>query len=145
MTPLSPNFTLEEMTVSQTAERKGLSNKPTPKVLAELTKTAAQMEKVKAILDGKPVLVNSAYRSPVVNKAVGGVGTSAHCYGYAVDFIAPKFGTPLEICHALKNAGLAMDQVIEEGTWVHVSFDPRMRGQYLTMRKGKYTAGLRRL
>ncbi len=145
MTPLSPNFTLEEMTVSQTAERRGLSNKPTPKVLAELKKTAARMEEVKSILGGLPVLINSAYRSPAVNMAVGGVPTSAHCFGYAVDFIAPKFGSPLAICHALKKAGIRMDQVIEEGTWVHISFDPLMRNQYLTMRKGKYSVGLRRL
>lgn len=137
MTNLSPHFTLSEMTVTST----GLDNQPTPAHLANLKVAAAGMEKVRAAL-GKPILVNSAYRSAAVNRRVGGVPTSAHCQGYAVDFRV-KGMTPLEICRALVKAGVKFDQLIEEGAWTHVSFDPRMRGQVLTMRNGKYTAGLR--
>ncbi|KKI20456.1 D-Ala-D-Ala carboxypeptidase family metallohydrolase [Sphingomonas sp. Ag1] len=137
MTNLSPHFTLSEMTVTST----GLNNQPTPAHLANLKVAAAGMEKVRAAL-GKPILVNSAYRSAAVNRKVGGVPTSAHCQGYAVDFRV-KGMTPLEICRALVAAGIKFDQLIEEGTWTHISFAPAMRGQVLTMRNGKYSAGLR--
>jgi putative chitinase len=137
MTNLSPHFTLSEMTVTST----GLNNQPTPAHLANLKVAAAGMEKVRAAL-GKPILVNSAYRSAAVNRKVGGVPASAHCQGYAVDFRVSGM-TPLEICRALVKAGIKFDQLIEEGTWTHISFDPRMRDQVLTMRNGKYFAGLR--
>lgn len=143
-TYLSPNFSLEELTQSQTAARNGWSNKPSAAVLANLTKTAQKMEQVRAVL-GVVVMVNSGYRSVRVNKAVGGTEHSAHCKGYAVDFIAPRYGTPLAICHALVKSGIKFDQIIEEGTWVHISFDPRMRQKITTMRGGKYSNGLRRM
>lgn len=146
MTQLSENFSLEEFTVSQTAARRGLRNTPGPAALARLKNTAAGMEKVRDILGGVPVHINSGYRAPAVNAAVGGSKTSDHMRGDAADFIAPKFGTPLAICHAIVRAGLRFDQLIEEGTWVHISFGPRMRGQVLTKKRGGgYRPGLRPL
>jgi putative chitinase len=136
MTNLSPHFTLAEMTVTST----GIDNQPTAAHLANLKVAAAGMEKVRAAL-GKPIKVNSAYRSALVNRKVGGVPTSAHCQGYAVDFRVAGM-TPLDICRAIVAAGIKFDQLIEEGTWTHVSFDPRMRGDVLTMRNGRYTKGL---
>lgn len=139
---LSEHFSLAEFTISQTAARKGLDNTPGPGIIENLKTAAAKMERVRALL-GKPIIVNSAYRSPAVNKAIGGVSTSAHCMGYAVDFICPAFGSPLEVAKAIAHAGLNFDQLIEEmGQWVHISVDPRMRRQVLTMRGGKYTTGL---
>lgn len=137
MTKLSDHFTLGEMTVTST----GLDNQPTAAHLANLKVAAAGMEKVRAVL-GKPILVNSAYRSATVNRRVGGVPTSAHCQGHAVDFRVTGM-TPLDICRAVVNAGIKFDQLIEEGTWTHISFDPRMRGQVLTMRNGRYVPGLK--
>ena len=137
MTKLSDHFTLGEMTVTST----GLNNQPTTAHFANLKRTAEHMEKVRAAL-GKPIKVNSAYRSATVNRKVGGVATSAHCQGYAVDFRIDGM-TPLAICRAIIAAGIKFDQLIEEnGRWTHISFDPRMRGQVLTMRDGKYTSGL---
>ena len=139
---LSEHFSLAEMTISQTAARKGLNNTPNAATLENLKKAAAMMEKVRDLLD-KPIIVNSAYRSVAVNKAIGGVATSAHCAGLAVDFICPAYGTPLEVARAIARSKLNFDQLIEEnGQWVHISVDPRMRRQVLTMRKGKYTEGL---
>jgi len=137
MTKLSLHFTLEEMTVTST----GLANQPTPAHLANLRVAAAGMEKVRAALK-KPILVNSAYRSAAVNRAVGGSPTSSHREGCAVDCRVAGM-TPLEICRKLVAAGIKFDQLIEEGTWTHISFDPRMRGQVLTMRNGRYVPGLR--
>lgn len=139
---LSPNFHIDEFTTSQTAARRGINNTPPPEAIKRLQNTAKNLEKVRAVL-GKPLLISSGYRSPALNKAVGGSATSDHMTGDAADFISPGFGTPIAICRAIVAAGIKFDQLIEEGTWVHISFGPRMRGQILTMRNGKYTAGLR--
>ncbi|MDP1873625.1 D-Ala-D-Ala carboxypeptidase family metallohydrolase [Phenylobacterium sp.] len=139
---LSANFHLDEFVTSQTAARRGIDNTPPAPVLIRLKNTAKGLEKVRAVL-GKPILISSGYRSPALNKAVGGSATSDHMNGDAADFISPGFGTPIAICRAIVAAGIKFDQLIEEGTWVHISFGPRMRGQILTMRNGKYTAGLR--
>lgn len=139
---LSPNFALAEFITSQTAARRNIDNAPPPDVIDRLKATAAKLELVRAFL-GKPLLISSGYRSPALNKAIGGAANSAHVLGYAADFICPGFGSPLAVCKALAGSGLAFDQVIEEmGRWIHISFGPRMRGQVLTMKGGKYTVGL---
>lgn len=124
MTNLSPNFTLEELTVSQSAARLGLSNIPDPKALQNLTFTASRLEDVKKVLQGKPILVSSGYRSPAVNKAVGSKAKhSQHMDGEAVDFTAPRFGTPKEIVKAILASKIDFDQIIHEfDSWVHISF-----------------------
>ncbi|PZU12103.1 MAG: peptidase M15 [Sphingobium sp.] len=139
MTNLTPHFTLAEMTVTTT----GLANTPNKQQLANLTATAQAMEAVRAVLS-KPIRVTSGFRSAAVNRAVGGKPTSAHALGYAVDFVCPGFGDPMTICKALVAAGIKFDQLImEKNSWVHISFDPRMRGQVLSMWNGNYTSGLR--
>lgn len=140
-TYLSPHFTLEEMTLSQIAERHGLDNTPPAEVLEHLRATASRMEGVRTLL-GHPILVSSGYRSPEVNKAVGGVPTSAHVQGWAVDFICPAFGTTREICNAIRASGMAVDQVIQEHTWVHASWAPTMRQHFLTKAGDGYSTGL---
>src|SRR5665213_2021574 len=72
---------------------------------------------------------------------------SAHRLGFAVDFSCPGFGSPLEICRALdaaeKAGKIAFDQLIQEGGWVHISRDPKLRGQRLTLTgAGRYAAGI---
>lgn len=122
---LTPHFSLEEFTTSETAARKGIHNVPkdgSPERM-NLQRTAETMEDVRKILGDKPILISSGYRSPAVNKAVGGSQNSFHMQGLAVDFICPGFGTPLEICKALEPhmAKLGIDQLIHEfGTWVHL-------------------------
>jgi len=143
---LTEHFTLAEMTTSEVALRKGLDNTPTPEVLENLYELAATMEKVRTLL-GCAIHVNSAYRSPKVNAAVGGVSTSAHCTGDACDFTAPDFGTPTEIAITIVDSSdIHYDQIIAEGTWVHLSIKEPMRGQALTAHfangKVSYTAGI---
>lgn len=128
---LSDHFTLEELVHSDVAARRGIDNTPPADVLPHLSTLAQALEKVRKVL-GAPMIVSSGYRSPTVNRAVGGSSVSAHCLGYAADFIAPAFGTPQEVARAIKGAGIAFDQLIYEGTWVHLSVDPRNRGQVLT-------------
>lgn len=139
---LSEHFALSEFTVSQTAGRLGLDNTPSPDIVDRLRGTAAHLEPVRALL-GCPLLISSGYRSAAVNKEIHGAVGSAHVLGYAADFIAPGFGSPLAICRAIVAAGVRFDQMIEEGTWVHLSFDPRMRGEVLTKADGGYHQGLR--
>lgn len=118
MTQLSEHFSLEELTVTS----KNIDNTPTAEALQTLKYTAKQMELVRVLL-AKPIKVTSAYRSPAVNKAVGGAASSQHLLGQAVDFTCTSFGTPRDIVLAILSSGIVFDQLIcEYNSWVHISF-----------------------
>lgn len=131
MNNLSEHFSYAEGTYSATATAKGIDNTPPADILANMTAAASQLEAVREYLNN-PMTINSWYRCPALNAAVGGVPSSAHTQGWAIDFICPPFGTPLEIVDALVKTGIKFDQLIQEGTWVHISFAPTMRQQILT-------------
>lgn len=135
---LTPHFSLAELTITNTK----LDNTPSNEIIEVLRTTAFYMEKVREILGDGSITINSGYRSPDVNRAIGGSSNSAHLYGYAVDFTA--YGhTPLTVANTLAKSNLKFDQLIYEKTWVHISFDPRMRGELLTLKsKGKYVKGI---
>ena len=117
---LSPNFTLEELTQSETAARLGLDNTPDEKVKANLVRLAKFLEEVRAILK-RPIMVNSAYRSPKVNEAIGSRPTSQHCIGCAADIRVPGL-TPDNIVKEIIKTNLEYDQLIREfDSWVHIS------------------------
>lgn len=128
---LTPHFTIEELTHSDMASRRGIDNQPPADVLPRLVALAQKLEEVRDLV-GAPLVIHSGYRSPAVNRAVGGSTLSAHCNGYAADFIAPAFGTPRQIAQALASSDIEFDQVIYEGTWVHISCDPSRRRHVLT-------------
>jgi hypothetical protein len=140
---LSNNFTLEQLTFSETAVRRGLDNTPTPEQEENLRELAQSLERVQQIL-GSALHINSAFRGPKVNAAIGGASTSAHLEGYAADFTCPGFGTPLEVCKAIAGSEIPFDQIIHEyKSWCHFSIDPRMRKMLLTKNTGEpYEAGL---
>lgn len=140
MTALSPHFSLEELSVTL---HRGIENQPPDAVAAVLADTAGRMEVVRAVLGDRVISVSSGYRSPALNRAVGGARSSAHLTGHAVDFNCFGFGPPPDVCRAIAASKLRFDQLIEEGSWVHLSFDPRLRGQILTRRTdGGYALGL---
>jgi hypothetical protein len=117
---LSENFTLEEMTASETAARYNIDNTPPNEVLLNLRRLALFLEDVRKVLD-KPIHINSAYRSPEANEKVGGKPTSQHCRGTAAD-IKVKGMTPDQVVRAIIKAGLKYDQVIREfDSWTHIS------------------------
>lgn len=123
---LSENFTLDEMTVSETAARRGLDNTPDAAALENLKRLAAFLEDVRSLI-GRPIHINSAYRSPAVNASVGGSKTSQHCLGLAADLRVNGM-TPDQVVRAIRASGLVYDQLIREfsnpktgGGWTHVS------------------------
>lgn len=124
---LSPHFTLEEFTRSDTAEANGIDNTASPEIVEQLEGLAATMEKVRSLLGEEPVTISSGYRCPALNEKVGGVSNSAHLYGNACDFVVPAFGNPTEICAALlpQLEEWGVDQLIDEcdsagNRWVHL-------------------------
>jgi hypothetical protein len=117
---LSEHFTLEELTVSETATRKGLDNTPDNDALFNLKRLALFLEDVRTAV-GRAVRINSAYRAPKVNASVGGSKTSQHCKGQAADIRVAGM-TPDQVCQAIIAAKLPFDQVIREfDSWTHVS------------------------
>jgi hypothetical protein len=125
---LSPNFTFEELTHTDHREH---DNTPNDAELANLVRLAEFLEQVKVVLGGKPIIVNSAFRSKAVNDAVGSKDGSQHRHGCAADIRVPGM-TPDQVVKAIIEAELPYDQVIREfDRWTHVSIpnteeaDPR--------------------
>ena len=117
---LSPNFTLEELTHSEVAERKNLDNTPNASEVANLTRLAALLEQVRTLL-GKPIMINSGFRSKPVNDSVGSRDSSQHRLGCAADIRVPGM-TPRQVVQACIDGGIPFDQIIEEfGSWTHIS------------------------
>lgn len=118
---LTPHFTLEELTASEAADRNGWDNTPNDSELANLHRLADFLEQVKVVLGGKPIMVNSAFRSKLVNDSVGSKDSSQHRVGCAADIRVPGM-TPDEVVKAIINSKIAYDQVIREfDRWTHVS------------------------
>ena len=121
---LSDHFTLEELTHTDHRE---LENTPNDAEFSNLQRLADFLEIVKSVLGGKPIMVNSAFRSKAVNDAVGSKDTSQHRVGCAADLRVPGM-TPDEVVKAIIASGIGYDQVIREfsdpvkgGGWTHIS------------------------
>jgi len=137
---LSDNFTLEEMVLSQAATRGNLANRPGPREIENLRLLCEKiLQRIRD--DVGPIVVSSGYRSAAVNAAVGGSPTSQHVEGKAADITYPRVGTKA-LFKRIIELGLPFDQLIFEGTCVHVSFDEaRTRGQIMraTFANGRAT------
>lgn len=115
---LTANFTLDELTHT---DHRNLDNTPNETELANLQRLAEFLETVKTVLGGKPIMVNSAFRSKAVNDAVGSKDTSQHRIGCAADIRVPGL-TPDEVVKAIIASGIGYDQVIREfDRWTHIS------------------------
>lgn len=125
---LSPHFTLQEAIVSETAARMGIDNRPDDAMIAALRMTAQFMERVRSVL-GHPIVVTSWYRCPDLERVVAGIApgrplSGHHPLGAAVDFICPRYGSPLDVATRLSAMvdPLGVGQLIYEyGSWVHIS------------------------
>ncbi len=149
LTRLSEHFTLSEFIESSTAKKRNIDNTPNSEIVGNI------QELVNVILEplraawGSGIKVNSGYRCPALNKAVGGSSTSAHTTGWAAD-IKPANGKIAEfksfVIKWLKNNNMAFDQYINEfsgnSQWVHIALynrNKQQRKQYLKYKNGIYT------
>lgn len=135
---LTTNFTLKEMLVTST----GLDNTPDQTQMVRLRKLALCLEDVRKAVGDRRVIVRSAFRTKEVNTKVKGSPTSSHMAGDAADIQVS--GLPVDaVVRLILEAGIKFDQMIEEyrgdTSWVHISFDPRLRQQLLVYRDGVYT------
>ena len=127
---MTPHFTLAELTHT---DHRLLDNTPNAAELANLKRLAEFLETVKTTLGGKPVMINSAFRSKAVNDAVGSKDTSQHRQGLAADFRVPGMA-PDAVVRALPN--LPFDQIIREyDSWTHISINDKPRRQALIIDK----------
>lgn len=149
-TKFSKYFTLDELTRSATATALKLNNQPNKEHLANLKSLTKQILDPLRVAIGHPIRVNSGYRGPALNRAVGGVSTSAHCYGFAADIVCPAYGDAKAfakyVADFLIKNNIKFDQVIYEeiggAKWCHVGLkhrDGRQRKQILTInRRGTF-------
>jgi hypothetical protein len=115
---LTEHFTLEELTVTS---HRQFDNTPKANELANLMRVAVLLEQVKTVLGGKPIMINSGFRSKQVNDAVGSKDTSQHRIGCAADIRVPGM-TPKQVVQACIDADIPYDQIIEEfASWTHIS------------------------
>jgi hypothetical protein len=115
---LSEHFTFEELTITDHRE---FDNTPNVEETENLTRLAEFLEQVKEVLGGKPIMVNSAFRSEAVNNAVGSRNTSQHRIGCAADIRVPGM-TPDEVVKTVIASGVGYDQIIREfDRWTHIS------------------------
>ena len=122
---MTPHFTLEELTHT---DHRTLDNTPNETELANIQRLAEFLETVKILLGGKPIMVNSAFRSKAVNDAVGSKDTSQHRIGCAADIRVPGM-TPDQVVRAIIASDLGFDQVIREfDRWTHISIPNQATG-----------------
>jgi zinc D-Ala-D-Ala carboxypeptidase len=123
---MTPHFTLAELTHT---DHRLLDNTPNATELVNLKRLAEFLETVKTTLGGKPIMINSAFRSKAVNDAVGSKDTSQHRLGLAADFRVPGMA-PDAVVRALLH--LPYDQIIREyDAWTHISIADKPRRQAL--------------
>jgi hypothetical protein len=124
---ISEHFTLEELTKSSTAARLNLDNTAPPLVKENLERFCREILEPVRLLFNSEIIVNSAYRSPDVNRAVGSNIKSQHLFGCAADILV-KGRTPREVCEGIIASGIEYDQIILEfDAWTHISC-PTIKG-----------------
>lgn len=131
-------FTIQELSKSDTADKLRINNTPPENIAKSLEAL------VNNILDplreawGAPIQVTSGYRSPAVNKAVGGASTSQHVLGEAADIrtVPNTRANNKKLYELIKKLNLPVDQCINEYdySWIHVSYGPRNRRMYFAIR-----------
>jgi len=119
----SPNFSMDELTHSDTAARHGIDNTPNDNELDNLLITAMEMENVRELLGNNFIHISSGFRCVELNTLIGSKKTSSHVRGLACDFTARGYGNPNDIVSAIVNSDINYDQLIlEYDSWVHISF-----------------------
>lgn len=134
---LSDHFTLNEFTYSDTARAQGIDNSVlSDAVLMNLKALCRNVLEPLRLRYGKPIRISSGYRCPKLNKAVGGVASSAHLFGQAADLNVGSREENARLFELIQTMWLPFDQLIDEYgmAWVHVSYSPRNRRQVIKQR-----------
>lgn len=116
------NFTIRELCASSTAKRLGLSNLPSIAVSDNLMLLIVNVLQPLRTALKKPVIVSSGYRCIELNKHIGGVSNSQHVLGQAADITVIGMSVD-NLFEFIKKSGIVYDQLIHEGTWVHISYN----------------------
>lgn len=145
---VTKNFSLSEFVESDTAARLGIDNTPPPEIEQTLRNVLIPaMQRVRDMI-GVPVVITSGYRCVALNSAVRGAMNSDHLTGHACDFRARMFGSPKQVAQflAARINFVKFDQLIWEGSWVHISFGTRQRNEVMTAHFNgggvRYTQGI---
>lgn len=138
---MTPNFSLEEFTRSQTAARRGIDNTPSEVIKLNILRVAYKLEIIRMVID-RPITITSGYRCIDLNRLIGGATNSAHTQGLAVDFVVGGM-TPEQIIKEIKHV-VNYKQIINEfGRWVHLAIPEKQTGKHLIAEridgKVKYT------
>lgn len=130
---MAKHFTKEELCFSQTALSRAINNTPSPCAEAMLHRLMDELLDPVRELWGKPLTVTSGYRSPSLNKAVGGAACSQHMRGEAADITAGNPEANHKLFEMLCNSGIEFDQLIDEKgyRWLHISISEHNRRQVL--------------
>lgn len=126
-------FTIRELTASSTARTKGIDNTPNAQVRANLTELIDKVLDPVRRIWGRPITVNSGYRCPALNAAVGGVVKSQHLTGEAADITTGSREGNRVLFEKISRSGVPFDQLIDESgySWIHISYSSRNRRQVL--------------
>lgn len=126
-------FTLSELCRSDTALARGIGNIPDPGTEANLRLLVDNVLDPVRELYGGPIRVNSGYRCPDLNKAVGGAAKSQHLSGQAADITTGKIGANKVLFDLIRTSDIPFDQLIDESnySWIHISYSPNPRKQVL--------------
>lgn len=116
-------FTMKELTKSSTSDKLGIDNTPTPEASVALSNLVTHVLDPLREMYGKPITVNSGYRCPKLNAAVGGAKTSQHMRGEAADITAGSKTENKKLFELIRD-NLPFDQLIDESnySWMHVSY-----------------------
>lgn len=117
-------FTVSELIRSDTAQQKGIDNTPPPAIKVKLTSLINNLLDPIREAWGGPISVNSGYRCPVLNKAVGGVPSSQHQKGEAADITVGSPELNQQLFDLIATGDFDFDQLIDEShySWIHISF-----------------------
>lgn len=120
---LTPHFSLNELTRSDTAKRLDIRNEPNDVQIANLHTLAEGLEQVRNKLNSNPIWVTSGFRSMDLNRVIKSKDTSYHTYGLAADFTCPGYGDVHQVMRTLAKSSIEFDQLIlEHGSWIHIAF-----------------------
>ena len=126
-------FTIKELCKSSTAIQKGINNTPNSQIVNNLEQLVDQILDPLRERYGKPIIVNSGYRCPALNKAVNGAKYSQHVKGQAADITTGSVSQNKKLFQLIIDMNLPFDQLIDEKkfSWIHVSFSKKPRKQIL--------------